>query len=75
MSAIDWTKAERKAALSLARSTDALERRARLNPNAPRTGGPCNRCGAVTRARRGKHGEFFGCTLYPRCKGHWHQPM
>lgn len=28
----------------------------------------CRLCGCLMRLRRGKFGEFYGCTAYPRCK-------
>lgn len=31
--------------------------------------GKCPICGAQTSLRSGKHGDFYGCTDYPRCKG------
>jgi hypothetical protein len=30
---------------------------------------PCPTCGAAMRLRSGKHGEFWGCTKYPDCRG------
>ncbi|OMQ22798.1 helix-hairpin-helix domain-containing protein [Serratia oryzae] len=29
----------------------------------------CPRCGSLMRRRSGKHGPFWGCQNYPRCKG------
>jgi hypothetical protein len=29
----------------------------------------CPDCGAETRLRSGRYGQFFGCTRYPDCKG------
>lgn len=71
---MDWDKATIKAAVSLARAHDATDRRLRVNPNAAAHGGPCTKCGAVTKARSGRYGEFFGCTLYPKCSGTWKPP-
>lgn len=28
----------------------------------------CRACGCGMRLRRGKFGDFYGCTAYPRCK-------
>lgn len=28
----------------------------------------CKSCGCVMKKRRGKFGEFYGCTAYPHCK-------
>jgi DNA topoisomerase III len=30
---------------------------------------PCPTCGADTRKRRGKNGDFLSCSRYPQCKG------
>lgn len=27
----------------------------------------CDSCGCLMRLRRGKYGEFYGCTGYPKC--------
>ncbi len=32
-------------------------------------GPDCPRCGSPTKIRRGKSGEFFGCSRYPDCRG------
>jgi len=32
-------------------------------------GPSCNLCGAPTKQRKGKYGEFYGCIRYPACKG------
>ncbi len=32
-------------------------------------GPPCPLCGAHTTQRTSRHGEFFGCIHYPRCRG------
>jgi len=29
----------------------------------------CPRCGSPMRRRSGRHGQFWGCSQYPRCKG------
>lgn len=29
---------------------------------------PCPRCGSPLRLRRGRRGEFWGCSAYPRCR-------
>lgn len=31
--------------------------------------GLCPRCGKETMLRKGKHGDFYGCTGFPECKG------
>lgn len=31
--------------------------------------GKCPSCGAETVLRKGKFGEFYGCTTYPKCHG------
>ena len=35
------------------------------NPSNPK----CPLCGSKMVVREGKYGQFFGCSLYPRCKG------
>jgi len=32
-------------------------------------GPACPKCGSGTIKRRGRFGEFFGCSTYPDCKG------
>lgn len=27
----------------------------------------CRKCGCLMKIRRGKYGEFYGCTGYPKC--------
>jgi len=29
----------------------------------------CPKCGSNMRARKGKNGEFWGCSQYPKCRG------
>lgn len=29
----------------------------------------CSRCGSMLEIRNGRHGEFWGCMSYPRCRG------
>lgn len=29
----------------------------------------CSRCGSMVEIRYGRHGEFWGCMSYPRCRG------
>lgn len=29
----------------------------------------CPKCGAAMKLRGGKHGDFWGCTSYPKCRG------
>ena len=29
----------------------------------------CPDCGGIMRLRHGPHGDFWGCTAYPACKG------
>lgn len=31
--------------------------------------GSCPKCGADTVLRNGKHGQFYGCSTFPKCKG------
>jgi len=28
----------------------------------------CRECGAVLQLKKGQHGEFYGCSRYPKCK-------
>lgn len=35
------------------------------DPNAP----SCPKCGSPMKLRQGKRGEFWGCTMYPKCRG------
>lgn len=30
---------------------------------------PCPKCGGEMRRRDGRNGPFYGCTLYPQCRG------
>lgn len=74
---MDWAKSRRRAASSLARAEEAMDRRIDFNPNRATSGGPCSKCGALTlqRTNRKTAETFFGCTLYPRCSGSWKPPM
>lgn len=45
------------------------QRRAKPSGDHPQDGPPCPECGAKTRLRQGRFGEFYGCTAYPKCKG------
>jgi len=31
--------------------------------------GSCPKCGADTILRNGSHGQFYGCSTFPKCKG------
>jgi hypothetical protein len=50
-----------------------LDLRRRLDAPLPSAKGNkspvCGKCGAVMVRRKGKRGEFFGCSAYPRCNG------
>lgn len=37
-------------------------------PGAPPSGPICEKCGKPMKIRKGEHGEFYGCTGYPKCR-------
>ena len=41
-----------------------------VNPNIKRQGnmGSCEQCGAPLVLKKGKYGDFYGCSNYPNCK-------
>ena len=45
--------------------------RSRSDVLKPKLSGPgnCPKCGADTVLRNGKHGKFYGCSTFPKCKG------
>ena len=51
--------------MTAARVEEKRNQRRAVDEDAP----PCPVCGGVMRVRRGKTGDFWGCTNYPACKG------
>ena len=55
----------RKKPLNPNEKKNTVPRKSPLNPNSD----DCPLCGSKMKLRKGPHGEFFGCSTYPKCKG------
>jgi DNA topoisomerase-1 len=55
----------RKKPLKPNEKKNTVPRKSPLNPNSD----DCPLCGSKMKLRKGPHGEFFGCSTYPKCKG------
>lgn len=53
---------------SITLSIGGYQQKVTLLPSNPKYDIYCQQCGCLMKLRKGKYGEFYGCTGYPQCR-------